>query len=189
MFRFVGRIISLLFAYILILVVSLIAALLLRFDFNVAPEFWIRLRSTIFWLLPLKLVSLLLFGQFRTLLTYFSLPDAKRIAAAMGLSGLCALAVWFATGGGNVVPRGVIVSDIIISFLALTGFRTALRIYRENTTGGEIFGQGGSRKRRAAIIGAGSAGSALLRDIQGRLGLGLEVVCFIDDDRTKIGIL
>jgi FlaA1/EpsC-like NDP-sugar epimerase len=136
--------------------------------------------------LPLKLLALALFGQFRTLLTYFSLPDAKRIAAAMGLSGGVALVVWFAVGGGNVLPRGVIVSDAVISFLILTGFRTSLRLYREKVAvfeGGSI----ASRKRRAAIVGAGSAGAALLRDIQGRHGLGLELVCFVDDDRTKIG--
>ena len=182
----IGRLVVLLAAYSAILFLSLVFALLLRFDFQVAPEFWDRFWNSIVWMLPLKLVALAFFGQFRTLLTYFSLPDAKRIAAAMGVSAVVATAVWFALGGTDVIPRGVIVSDMVISFLALTAFRTSLRVYREKLFVPADRGVP-SRKRRAAILGAGSAGAALLRDIQGRQGLGLDVVCFVDDDRAKIG--
>ena len=41
--------------------------------------------------------------KFRSLLTYFSLPDARHVAGAMGASALLALAVWFAEGGGAVL--------------------------------------------------------------------------------------
>ena len=181
-----SRLVVLLVAYSAILFLSLVFALLLRFDFQVGPEYWGRFWKSIVWILPLKLVALAFFGQFRTLLTYFSLPDAKRIAAAMAVSALVATAVWFALGGNGVVPRGVIVSDMVISFLGLTAFRTSLRLYRERLSAPSD-GSPASRKRRAAILGAGSAGAALLRDIQGRQGLGLDVVCFVDDDRSKIG--
>jgi FlaA1/EpsC-like NDP-sugar epimerase len=176
----------LLCSYSLLILASLALALLLRFDFKVEPEFWDRYQQTVLWLLPLKLSALAVFGQFRALLTYFSLPDAKHIAAAMGASGLIALILWLFAGGVDVVPRGVIVSDVVISFLALTSFRTCLRVYREKTTA-LVSSPNASRRRRAAIVGAGSAGAALLRDIQGRQGIGLDVVCFVDDDRSKIG--
>ena len=181
-----GRLVVLLFAYSAILCASLVFAVLLRFDFQVDPEYWARLWKSLMWLLPLKLLALAFFGQFRTLLTYFSLPDAKRIAAAMGVSALIAAVVWFVLGGANVIPRGVIVSDMVISFLGLTAFRTSLRLYREKLSA-PVEGSTPSRKRRTAILGAGTAGAALLRDIQGRQGLGLDVVCFVDDDRGKIG--
>jgi FlaA1/EpsC-like NDP-sugar epimerase len=182
----IGRLVALLVAYSAILFLSLVFALLLRFDFQVGPEYWERFWKSIVWMLPLKLVALGFFGQFRTLLTYFSLPDAKHIAAALGISALVATAAWFALRGTDVIPRGVIVSDMVISFLGLTAFRTSLRVYREKLAA-PADGGVPSRKRRTAILGAGSAGAALLRDIQGRQGLGLDVVCFIDDDRAKIG--
>ena len=181
-----SRLVVLLAAYSAILFLSLVFALLLRFDFQVGPEYWGRFWKSIVWMLPLKLVALAFFGQFRTLLTYFSLPDAKRIAAAMGFCALVAAAAWFVLGGADVIPRGVIVSDMVISFLGLTAFRTLLRVYREKLSAPADGGMP-SRKRRTAILGAGSAGAALLRDVQGRQGLGLHVVCFIDDDRAKIG--
>ena len=181
-----GRMAVLSVAYAVIVSMSLVLALLLRFDFSVPPEFWAAFGMTLLWLLPLKLLALAFFGQFRTLLTYFSLPDAKRIAGAIGAAAFVAIIVWFAVGGANVVPRGVIVSDMVISFMALTGFRTSLRLYRERVVAAQE-GETVAKKRRAAIIGAGASGAALLRDVQGRRGLGLDVVCFVDDDRQKIG--
>jgi FlaA1/EpsC-like NDP-sugar epimerase len=185
-FLTLGRSTALAAAYAAILSLSLLLSLLMRFDFSVPVEFWTNFRATLLWLLPLKLIALAVFGQFRALLTYFSLPDAKRVAGAMGACALIALAAWFALGGTFVVPRGVIVSDMVISFLALAAFRISLRMHREKMAA-PAEGRAFSHKRRVAIIGAGSAGAALLRDIQGRQGLGLEVVCFVDDDRAKIG--
>jgi FlaA1/EpsC-like NDP-sugar epimerase len=182
----IGRFALLLLSYIVLLTLALALSLMLRFDFYVEPQYWERFRRTVVWLLPLKLIMLWAFGQFRTLLTYFSLPDAKGIAAAMGISGLIALIVWFIFGGENVVPRGVIVSDMVVSFLTFASFRICLRIYREKIIG-IAPGIPVGHARRTAIIGAGTAGAALLRDIQARRGLGLDVVCFIDDDRRKIG--
>ncbi len=178
------RLIVLTVAYALILSSSLLVALVLRFDFSVPGEFWNSFQSTLLWLLPLKMAALAIYGQFRTLLTFFSLPDAKRVAMAMGVASAVALSVWFVVDGVGVVPRGVLVSDMVISFLGLTALRTALRIYREKSSSESSVS---SRKRRTAIVGAGSAGAALLRDIQGRQGLGLNVVCFVDDDVSKIG--
>ncbi len=182
-----GRLVVLIGVYAVILFLCLLTALFLRFDFNVAPEYWNRFWKSVVWILPLKLVALAVFGQFRTLLTYFSLPDAKRIAAAMTSSAIVCLGIWFLVGGHSVVPRGVLVSDMVLSFLALGALRVGLRLYRERIVAAESKPAGSTKKKRTAIVGAGTAGAALLRDIQGRRGLGLDVVCFIDDDRAKIG--
>jgi FlaA1/EpsC-like NDP-sugar epimerase len=182
-----GRLMVLLIVYAAVLFLCLLSALFLRFDFSVAPEYWTRFWKSVVWILPLKLFALAVFGQFRTLLTYFSLPDAKRIAAAMFASGIVSLGIWFAMSGHNIVPRGVLVSDMVLSFLALGALRVGLRLYRERVVAAESKPAGSTKKKRAAIVGAGSAGAALLRDIQGRRGLGLDVVCFLDDDRAKIG--
>lgn len=181
-----GRPLVLLLVYSVLLFASLLMALLLRFDFTVPEEYLQSFWRSALWIVPLKLLLLAFFGQFRSLLTFFSLPDAKRVAAALGISTVFELVVWYTVGGAGVVPRGVILSDLLISFVALAGMRTGLRLYRERLPDQEA-GLATSKKRRAAIVGAGSSGSALFRDIQGRRGLGLEVVCFIDDDRRKIG--
>lgn len=182
----VGRFATLLALYTSTVSGALIGAFLLRFDFRVPEEYWPRLWNSILWIIPLKLSLLLAFGQFRSLLSYFSLPDAQRIGAAMVVSGVVESGVWFFSGGEQVIPRGVIVSDILLSFLAISALRTALRIYRERFLSQKT-SRAGSKRRRTAIAGAGVTGAALLREIQRSRGIGMDVVCLIDDDRSKIG--
>jgi len=185
--RSIGRSVLLFIVYTALLLGSLFTALLLRFDFVVPAEYSRSFLWSAPWIIALKLLLLALFGQFKSLLTFFSLPDAKRIAAAVGIASALELAVWYVMKGNGVIPRGVILSDAVISFLALAGMRIALRVYREQTEGINRLPSGARNRRRAVIVGAGSAGAALLRDIQSRRGLGLDVVCFLDDDRAKIG--
>jgi FlaA1/EpsC-like NDP-sugar epimerase len=182
----VGRFPALVLAYSAVITASLWLALEFRFDFEVEQRFVDRFVVSLPWMLGLKLLLLAAFGQFRSLLTYFGPADAIKLAWAMGLSAVVSLGVWFAVHGFMVVPRGVIVSDAVLSFLGLVGLRMAMRVYREKLTARRNQRPGGVR-RRTMIIGAGDAGELLLRDIQTKPGLGLDVVCFVDDDPAKIG--
>lgn len=183
----IARFIVLLAVYTAILWFALLVAMLMRFDFRVPEAFWSRFWISSAWIVPLKLLFLGGFGQFRSLLTYFSFPDAKRIAGALGAALLIEALIWYAFLSESMIPRGVIASDFVLSFFALGGFRFALRAFRENILALTSHDAPHGQRRRVAIVGAGNAGAALLRDIQSRPGLGLEVVCLIDDDRLKIG--
>jgi FlaA1/EpsC-like NDP-sugar epimerase len=170
--------------YAVVLVASSFIALVLRFDLEVPEEFLQRWIRTLFWILPLKLVLLGIFGQYRSLLTFFSFPDAGRLFYALGIAFAVQLAVWFLTGGVTMIPRGTIVVDFLLSFVGLAGLRAAMRALREGIVSG---GPSATPLRRVAIIGAGSEGASLAREIQAKPGLGMEVVCFIDDDPRKVG--
>jgi len=169
---------------------SLFGAFLLRFDFNVPPEFLPRMWNSLIWIVPLKISFLAILGQFRSMLTFFSLPDAKRLLLAMTGAALIELLLWYLSSSETVPPRGVIVTDLVISLAALSGLRAALRIYRErfvSNTGTETaFRQ---KRRRTVIIGAGTAGATLLMEILSKPGLGIEVACFLDDDPAKAGTM
>lgn len=171
--------------YSSVLFVSLLLAFLLRFDFNIPEEFVQRFWFSVYWIIPVKLVFLSVFGQFRTLLTFFSLPDAKMIGWAMLSSAVIEMGVWLVLQGEGIVPRGVIAADLVISFLALAAVRTGLRVYRERFIGEGSTGS--SSSRLTAILGTGPSAAMLLRDIQTRRGLALKVLCFVDDDHDKIG--
>lgn len=171
--------------YLLVLAASLALSLLLRFDFSVPPAYWRDLAASAAWMLPLKLVLLCVMGQFRSLLTFFSLPDATKLALAMVIAATVSLLCWFVLQGQGVVPRGVILIDLVLSFAAMTSLRIAMRIYRERSTAGSSPPSG--RKKRMLVIGAGKAGAALCQEIQSRPGLGAEVIAFVDDDSSKIG--
>ena len=180
------RLAALLLAYVSILLASLVISLLLRFDFSVPQQYWVAFASWAPEFILFKLIVLGVAGQYRSLLTYFSFPDAKRLFIALGVAAVVEAALWFLLRGQGMPPRGVIAVDFMLSFVGLAGMRMGMRILRESYTGKTEFQLSKSRKR-VAILGAGSGGAALAREIQSKPGLGLEVVCFIDDDPNKIG--
>jgi FlaA1/EpsC-like NDP-sugar epimerase len=180
------RFVALVLAYVIVLVVSLVFSLLLRFDFSVPDRYWLAFGDWSPGVVLFKLIVLGVAGQYRSLLTFFSFPDAKRLFNALGVAAVVEAAAWVLLRGQGMPPRGVIAVDFIISFVGLAGLRMGMRILRESYTGNSGSQLPKSRKR-VAILGAGSGGAILAREIQTKPGLGLEVVCFIDDDPHKIG--
>ena len=180
------RLLALVVAYAIILFGSLVFSLLLRFDFSVPERYWIDFQNWSPWVVLFKLILLGVAGQYGSLLTFFSFPDAKRLFIALGTAALVMAVVWFLLSGQGMPPRGVVALDFIVSFVGLVGLRMGMRIVRENYPGNAESHPSSSRKR-VAILGAGAAGAILAREIQSKPGLGMEVVCFIDDDPQKIG--
>jgi nucleoside-diphosphate-sugar epimerase len=178
-FKNSGRFFALIAAYGCLLILASLIALLLRFDFVVAQNYWKSWLLTLIWLIPLKLILLGVFGQYRSLLTYFSYPDAKCIALSQFLAALIAAAVWIYMRGAGVMPRGVIVTDCVLSILLIIFMRMGMRRFRENKK--MLDDRRLHTSKRVLIIGAGEAGATLAREIQSKPGLGMEVVCFVDD--------
>jgi FlaA1/EpsC-like NDP-sugar epimerase len=171
--------------YALLAAASLLFAYLLRFDFVLAEEDLRNLARCLPWVLALQLCALACFGQFGNLLTYFSVPDLKRIVASSACVGAVLAVVWHLTGGAYVPPRGAIVADAVFFVVSLCAFRFLLRLWREQ--GSFLTSASEFKLEEVAIIGAGTAGAHLAKDLLSRRGLGLEPVVFLDDDREKWG--
>jgi FlaA1/EpsC-like NDP-sugar epimerase len=181
-----ARMILLLVLYTVTLTVSLWLAYQLRFDFDV-PEVPVNFRaqmvSVVLWMIPLKLVLLWFFRQFAGLLSYFSIPDLTRLFYSVGLSSAIVAAVRLLGGINHAPPRGVILTDFVLSLVGLASIRLAFRLTRERFLTSP--GQRHRRARRVGIIGAGDAGATLVHELSAKRGLGLQPVVFFDDDRTK----
>ena len=179
------RFVAILSTYALVLGICFFLALLLRFDFAVPTEFQVRFWRLLPWVLAFKLILLGIMGQYRSLLTFFSFPDAKKLVLALGIASCLLGSIWFFSKGALLVPRGVIVVDFVLSTLALVSLRLGMRTFRErlNSNGLSL----DHSRKRVAIIGAGVAGAALAREIQSKPGLGLSLICFVDDDPLKFG--
>ena len=157
----------------------------LRFDFAMQEDYKWQLFRYLPLIVGLKLILLLAFGQFEGLLSYFSLPDLERLFRASGLAFAIVLVLWFVSGGAYAPPRGVILSDFLISFLGLAGARLAFRLLRERFLA--PYSLQNSRARRVGIVGAGDVGADLANDLFAKRGLGLLPVIFFDDDKHKWG--
>jgi FlaA1/EpsC-like NDP-sugar epimerase len=173
------------FLFAIELTASLWLAYELRFDFNVDSASRQERLFVLAWFVPLQLVVLGLFHQFRTLLGYFSTPDLARMFHGLTISAIVLVVVWLGWGIGYAPPRGVIVLDFVFALVGLTGVRLALRTFRESLSTPDE--KSVRRKRRVAIIGAGDAAAVLAHELTLKPGYGLEPVAFFDDDKRKWG--
>jgi len=156
----------------------------LRFDFAVPQEYREQLCHDWFWVISLQLAWLFLFRQFSGIYRYFSLTEIRYLAYAAVFSGISLYSLLYVQPGYSP-PRGVILVQCMLGFLALGGMRSAWRIVHER-----FFPRGnhhGCRARRVAVIGAGDVGASLVRELHARPNLGLIPVAFLDDDPKKWG--
>lgn len=158
----------------------------LRFDFLVPATFQEERLISLLVNVPVKLLFLVLFRQFGSLLTYFSVPDLLRIAAAMASANLVSYLLRLGITPGAFSPRGVVLIDFVLSVGALSFMRLGFRIYRERyQSGGK--GQGKKKVRHIVVLGAGDAGAQFVQEAQARPSLGLKPAFFLDDDWRKHG--
>ncbi|MCL2491849.1 MAG: polysaccharide biosynthesis protein [Coriobacteriia bacterium] len=146
------------------------------------------------FLLPMLAVSLMvyllfawLFGLYQVVLKHVGIDTLMRVIGAV-LCGAAMLAVldviasaW--RGWQRPVPLGVVFIQAALVLLALAGIRIFVRAALHLRATGSHHGA------HTLIAGAGSAGSLLLREIQARPGLEVDVVGFIDDDPQLIGTI
>jgi FlaA1/EpsC-like NDP-sugar epimerase len=162
---------------------SLRMAYALRFDFDIPAVWSHHFQLTWPWAIPLKLAALAALGQFTGLLGYFSIPDFKRLCAAAVAPAACFLLMRLVFPQHYWIPRGVILMDALLSLGAVAAIRIGFRLREERRVGAGAKKSG--RSRRVAIIGAGSAGASLARELFAKKGLGMQPVVFFDDDPGK----
>jgi FlaA1/EpsC-like NDP-sugar epimerase len=165
------------------LLASLWLAYQLRFDFSLGPAEQQEFIRNALWILPLKLVLLLGIGQFAGLLSYFSIPDLRRLVLSLGAATLVLGLVWFGSAGGQAPPRSVILADFLLSVLLLSAVRLFFRLAREYYFAPRSPGNG--QMARVGIVGAGYAGAILARELSVKRNHGLKPVCFFDDNPHK----
>lgn len=157
---------------------------------HAAAETYLYLQrpQALLWLIPLKVLLLGAWGQFRGVFYYFRLPDALRMGLALAAATALALLLAATVGHGRPteafdIPRGVLLVDFNLSLVLFMGFRVSIRALRERFWSKEPPAVG--VVERIAIVGAGQAGAQLASELLSRRGHGIEPVCFLDDDAAK----
>lgn len=175
------RLITLQLLYSAVLVASLYLAFELRFDLHPDP-FLEKFRFGLALSLGLTLPALWIFGQYRSLLSYFGVPDAQRIVYATTISAVGMIAAWHMGFTQVTPPRGVIILNFVFASTGLISMRLFFRVFRERYS--EKMPRN-RKKKKLAIYGAGSAGAALVEELLARPNLRLEVCAIFDDDHKK----
>ncbi len=187
--RMAGARVVLLFAFhALVFSGCYVFAYLVRFEFNIPPEYLHTLTASFPIVVSVQLFVGLLFGFYRGWWRYVGIADVVRLVFGLTTSLVALIGGWYAGSilGSNQLfvhsPRGVLLIDWAFSLLLLFGTRVAIRVGRDHLrpANGET-----AEPKRVLIVGAGDAGEALAREIEHRPQLGMKVVGFIDDQRAK----
>ncbi len=167
------------------MVLSFGLSYLLIYDFGLPPLPLRDLSRQMLVVVGLQLCCLVWRDQCRGLLSYFSLPELREVGLALGFA--CCLLLGFGLiGHRGWPPRHIVLLDSILSLFLLSGFRLLLRLWRERfDTDHPEEGSAGSPVVRVGIIGAGTMGAQLARELNHERHLGRTVVAFFDDEVQK----
>jgi FlaA1/EpsC-like NDP-sugar epimerase len=174
-----------LFLDILITAVAIVAAFALRLEGDVVTGyigalFWMGLISIL-----VKPVVYYLFGLYRKLWAYASTSELILISTAVTVASAVFSAITLTLYITRILnfPRATLLIDWLLSLVGIGGLRFAIRLLAE--------GRAASKKpqpRKASnvlVIGAGSAGALVVREMQKNPQLGLHPVGYLDDNPTK----
>jgi FlaA1/EpsC-like NDP-sugar epimerase len=130
----------------------------------------------------------LVFEVFRlhqNLWRYFQLPDLWPVVRAAAVaSGLLVAIFTLAKPYAYNLPRSVVVYDFLLTVLLLGGARLGRRMLAERSDRASRRGQ----VRGVLVVGAGSGGQMVVREVRLNPNLGSRVIGFVDDDPRKRGM-
>lgn len=172
--------VGLLTIYGVTLAVSLFLAYQLRFDFDLPRRDYEDFARVLPWMVTPQLLLLFWRGQFRGLLSYFSLPELRQTVTALGLAFLVQLALWNILPASFLSARSILPLDLLLSLVGLCGVRLLFRLLRERSS---VPGhRAATQLWRIAIIGTGELATNLALDLRRSNDTGRRVVAFFDDD-------
>lgn len=165
---------------IVLLNLSFIFSLLIRFDS--LPEEYINLylKHIIVYLL-IKLVVFKFFELYSSLWRYASIGELVKVAMAVVTSN--ALVISYLVIVNDTLPRGIYVLITLFDMALIGGSRFSYRVSRKISKGHKH----SKDEKRIMIVGAGSSGVMVLKEMNEHVGLRSRAVCFIDDDKGKRG--
>ncbi len=162
---------------------SLCLAFLLRFDFSIPPQQLELFKECLLVVMIVKPLVFIATGFYNSLWRYASVQDAVEIGKGVTIASFIAVFAVFFLREFTPVPRSIFVLDWILLLAFLTTSRLIWRIIRETYVVNKS-----TEGPRTLIVGAGEAGSLLLKEIRRQPHASYQVCGFVDDDPEKKGM-
>jgi FlaA1/EpsC-like NDP-sugar epimerase len=179
-------------------------AFLIRFEGAIPAEYFRLMINLLPAVILIKFAGLVILGVPKQVWKYVSLGEALRIFTALSLATIVFLA-WRLTAGTPVIPIGVLLIDLLLCFLVLTGMRASVRLWQERQKHWTADDERWSLKKLLSLfrsptasprpstatllIGAGYTGALVAKEIASNPGLGIDPKGFLDDDPGKAGMV
>jgi FlaA1/EpsC-like NDP-sugar epimerase len=166
----------------LLVIATYYIAFALRLDFSVDTRARNLFLLSLPWVLLIKLLVFRAYGLLRGWWRYAGMNDLADIAKASATSGvLLYAAFWLHLWPRSGYPRSVVLIDLLLTICFIGGARFAVRAYTETA-------QKCVAQRETLVVGAGVAGSTIVRELNQNPDLNYKPIGFVDDDATKLGI-
>ncbi|NLN00608.1 MAG: polysaccharide biosynthesis protein [Lentisphaerae bacterium] len=169
----------------LVMASAYLVAFLLRFDFHEPWWGWRRVAYSFVTVLIVQLAALALFGCYKLLWRYTSVADVPRFVGAIATSTvtLFALRLLFPSYMGLRPPYSITLFNGFLVLGGLLGVRLLRRLILE---GNPVWEAAAQNYRRMLLVGAGSTGNEVARELRRNRERRWDVVGFLDDDPTKM---
>jgi FlaA1/EpsC-like NDP-sugar epimerase len=131
-----------------------------------------------------KIAVFAVFGLYQKWWRYVSGRDFLLIVRAVAVaSAILVVAFTVLRPFAHNLPRSVAVMDFILTMLLIAGARLAVRLIVERPSRGDRL-----PKHEVLVVGAGSGGQMVVRELQLNPRLGATAIGFVDDDPRKRGM-
>lgn len=168
----------------LVMALSYFFAFLLRYDFGTPLVGWRQVALVFVPVWAIQLAALLLFRCYKVLWRYISIHDVPRFLGAIGVSSFIFLVLRLLMPDPYSCrpPYSVTFFNALMLTGGLLGVRLFWRLIVEGSTSGSFTSL---KRRRVLLVGAGSAGNLMARELRSKNLKEMEVVGFLDDDPAK----
>ena len=168
-----------------------VLAFALRLDASGMQNWTTAILVWIILSVPIKLLVFYWFGLYRQFWRYASVDELVLVALATAVGEIIAAALLFAVviplSGINLFPRSIPLIDGLLTLLVVGGPRFAARRAEQKRERERLRGSWQPEKP-VLVMGAGSAGALIVKEMRSNPQLGLEPVGFVDDDSAKHGV-
>jgi FlaA1/EpsC-like NDP-sugar epimerase len=179
---------------LVVLMLAFVGAFFIRFDGEVTGQMFKRMVFLTPYVIVWQFTVMALIGIPRFPWRYVSMREVMQIGLATSLSAV-PLVLMRAIMGQLIeswgpaqyamLPYGVIIIDYMLVLFGITGVRALWRLRIEYRGRKQNRGADGQVAARVLLVGAGSAGVLVAREVVGRPNLGIIPIGFVDDDPAK----
>jgi FlaA1/EpsC-like NDP-sugar epimerase len=178
------RIITLVVLDAILLNVSLCLALLVKFDTSIPQQYLGYIIDNALIVTALQLVIFYVLGLYRSLWEYASIEEMLQVIIATAAASIVGVIAGLIIG--NMFPISIYLASWLFLCILVGGVRISYRFARRVRIHIE---RNRCEPSRVMIVGAGSAGSMLIKEFKNHTDMNMVPVVMIDDDKTKQGTI
>lgn len=169
---------------VLLLHLSYFLAFLLRFEGQIPVNYYQNYKEIMVVLIAIKVFTFFFFKLYKSLWRYASIEELLNICISVVLSNSVIIATIIFVHS-SYLPRSIYLISTLLDLIFIGGVRFTYRALRRYKV--KNFVSKNTKLNNVLVVGGGSAGAAVVKELRIHSELNLKVIGIIDDDANKRG--